>query len=124
VYYVWIFIKKNYSNNERLNHSKASFIEFVLPPRMVRIENRISALTHGIQILFIGILSSVVESDYQAHVTRISNDNNYYNYKFTFYAIRAWDTLEIVREEIIVQLVARYIYCHTRARTVFVTIVD
>lgn len=123
MYYVWSFIK-NYSNNERLNPSKASFSEFVLPPRMVRIENRKSGLTRRIQILFIGIFSRVVESDYQTHVTGISNDNNYYNYKFTFYTIRAWDTLEIVREEIIVQLVARYTYCHTRARTVFVTIVD
>lgn len=51
------------------------------------------------------MFASVGESDYQAHVTHISNDNNYYNYKLTSYAIRAWDTLEIAREEMIVELV-------------------
>ena len=72
------------------------------------IENLKSALTRRIEVAFSSVFSSVVESDYQAYVTCISNDNNYYNYKFTFYANRAWDTLEIVREKIIVQFVARY----------------
>lgn len=73
------------------------------PLEMVRIENHKCGSTRRNQIVFSSVLASVGESDCQAHVTHISNENNYYNYKLKSYAIREWDTLEIAREEIIVE---------------------
>lgn len=89
---------------------------------MIRTENLKSSSTRRLQIVFSSVLASVGESDYQfAHVTHIYLTTIIIiiiiHLRLT--AIRAWDTLEIVREEIILLN-----SLHLLSQTVSVTIVN